>query len=172
MLLLHRIQTQDVLFGGKNVKRAVEIGASNILAVMAQRTLKSKFEAHDAVCSIQRLILTWTKDAKDIRYEFEPVEEPAQAQEAFQNQATSPIAASASSSDHEKHTELAQRQSPRPENATVTTDIALVPIDVLRAIIAHKLGKPLTDVRAQLSIKDLAGGKFDQDHMTKMELSG
>ena len=129
----------------------VEIGASNVLAVMAQRTLASKYEAHDAVHSIQRKVLTWAKDAREICYEVEAAEEPTQeiATPAVDVQDDIPAAQPIQK----------QQQSSRPEKAAAIQDVPLSPMDVLQAIIAQKLKKSLADVAPRLSIKDLAGGK-------------
>lgn len=161
-LVLHRIETQDVLFGAKNVKRVVEIGASNVLAVMAQRTLNSKFGEQDAVRSIQRQILTWTKDAKQVCYEYEAPEEPARIEEPRQSQAPPAVSTADSDGKAGRAPEPARQEQPRSEKVAAVADAPLTPTEILRAIIAHKLGKPLTEVKAQLSIKDLAGGKFGE----------
>ena len=128
----------------------VEIGASNVLAVMAQRTLASKYEAHDAVHSIQRKVLTWAKDAREICYEVEAAEEPTQeiVTRVVDVQDDIPTAQP-----------IQQQQSSRLEKAAAIQDVPLSPTDVLRAIIAQKLKKSLADVAPRLSIKDLAGGK-------------
>ena len=133
----------------------VEIGASNVLAVMAQRTLASKYEAHDAVHSIQRKVLTWAKDAREICYEVEAAEEPTQeiATPAVDVQDDIPTAQPIQQQQQQ------QQQSSRPEKAAAIQDVPLSPTDVLRAIIAQKLKKSLADVAPRLSIKDLAGGK-------------
>ncbi len=49
---------------------------------MAKRTLAAKYEAYDAAKSVQRQILCYNKDAKEIYYDVDPVEddpEPAPA---------------------------------------------------------------------------------------------
>ncbi len=72
------------------------------LGVMAKRTLASKYEAYDAAKSVQRQILCYNKDAKEIYYDADPVEEepePAAAQEtaapSAQAAAAAPAAAAA-----------------------------------------------------------------------------
>src|ERR1700712_3235931 len=74
------IETQDVILAEKTTERIVEIGPADTLGVMAKRTLASKYEAYDAARSVQRQILCYNKDAKDIYYDVDPVEdEPAPA---------------------------------------------------------------------------------------------
>src|SRR5436190_14361906 len=72
------IETQDVVLAEKTTERIVEIGPADTLGVMAKRTLASKYEAYDAAKSVQRQILCYNKDAKEIYYDVDPVEdEPA-----------------------------------------------------------------------------------------------
>jgi fatty acid synthase subunit alpha, fungi type len=72
------IETQDVILAEKTTERIVEIGPADTLGVMAKRTLASKYEAYDAAKSVQRQILCYNKDAKEIYYDVDPVEdEPA-----------------------------------------------------------------------------------------------
>lgn len=53
-------------------ERIVEIGPAETLGTMAQRTLASKYEAYDAVKSVQRQILCYDKDMKEIYYDVDP----------------------------------------------------------------------------------------------------
>ncbi|KKK24519.1 fatty acid synthase alpha subunit FasA [Aspergillus ochraceoroseus] len=69
------IETQDVILAEKRTERIVEIGPADTLGGMAKRTLASKYEAYDAATSVQRQILCYNKDAKEIYYDVDPVEE-------------------------------------------------------------------------------------------------
>src|ERR1700760_1351784 len=73
--LVRWIETQDIVLGEKATERIVEIGPADTLAGMAKRTLKTKYDAHDAALSLQRQILCSNKDAKDIYYDVDPVED-------------------------------------------------------------------------------------------------
>ncbi|KAF1921272.1 hypothetical protein BDU57DRAFT_510005 [Ampelomyces quisqualis] len=149
------IETQDVVLGEKTTERIVEIGPADTLGVMAKRTLASKYEAHDAARSVQRQILCYNKDAKDIYYDVDPVEEepepaaggspdaPAAASSAPAAAAAAPVAASAASAGP------AAQVPDEPVTAT----------DILRALVAQKLKKPLMDIPLSKAIKDLVGGK-------------
>ncbi|KAF3350738.1 putative oxidoreductase C26H5.09c [Verticillium dahliae VDG2] len=99
------IETQDVFLAEKTAERIVEIGPADTLGVMAKRTLASKYEAYDAAKSVQRQILCYNKDAKEIYYDVDPA------------------------------------------------------IDIVRALIAQKLKKPLAEIPLSKAIKDLVGGK-------------
>src|ERR1700761_3824159 len=69
------IETQDVILAERTAERIVEIGPADTLGVMAKRTLASKYEAYDAAKSVQRQILCYNKDAKEIYYDVDPVED-------------------------------------------------------------------------------------------------
>ena len=69
------IETQDVFLAERTAERIVEIGPADTLGVMAKRTLASKYEAYDAAKSVQRQILCYNKDAKEIYYDVDPVED-------------------------------------------------------------------------------------------------
>ncbi|KAJ5772023.1 hypothetical protein N7520_002552 [Penicillium odoratum] len=86
------IETQDVILAEQRTERIVEIGPADTLGGMARRTLASKYEAYDAATSVQRQILCYNKDAKEIYYDVDPVDDEEQAAEAAP--ASAPAAAS------------------------------------------------------------------------------
>lgn len=147
------IETQDVILGEKTTERIVEVGPADTLGVMAKRTLASKYEAHDAARSVQRQILCYNKDAKDIYYDVDPVEEepetPAPAAQSSSAAAPAPAAAAAAP--------VAAAPSAGP--AAAVADAPVTATDVLRALVAQKLKKPLGDIPLSKAIKDLVGGK-------------
>ncbi|KAL4972439.1 hypothetical protein BDW66DRAFT_144142 [Aspergillus desertorum] len=149
------IETQDVVLGEKRTERIVEIGPADTLGGMARRTLASKYEAYDAATSVQRQILCYNKDAKEIYYDVDPVEEePDSAPEAAATPATSaaPAAAVAAAS-----TPAASAPSTGP--AAPVEDAPVTALDVVRTLVAQKLKKALSDVPLNKAIKDLVGGK-------------
>ncbi|KAJ4349858.1 beta subunit of fatty acid synthetase [Didymosphaeria variabile] len=148
------IETQDVVLGEKTTERIVEVGPADTLGVMAKRTLASKYEAHDAALSVQRQILCYNKDAKDIYYDVDPVEEEpepaAPSRDAPAASSSAPAAAAAPAA------------APPPPSAGPAAQVPDAPItatDILRALVAQKLKKPLGDVPLSKAIKDLVGGK-------------
>lgn len=62
------IETQDVFLKQHNTERVIEIGPSPTLAGMASRTIKAKYQSYDAALSLQRQVLCYSKDAKEIYY--------------------------------------------------------------------------------------------------------
>lgn len=148
------IETQDVILGEKTTERIVEVGPADTLGTMAKRTLASKYEAHDAARSVQRQILCYNKDAKDIYYDVDPIEEEAPAAEASSS-ASAPAPAAAAAAP-------AAAASPPPSAgpAAAVPDAPVSATDILRALIAQKLKKGLGDVPVGKAIKDLVGGEF------------
>jgi fatty acid synthase subunit alpha len=150
------IETQDVVLGEKTTERIVEIGPADTLGVMAKRTLASKYEGHDAARSLQRQILCYNKDAKDIYYDVDPIEEEPEAPAASSGGASSaPSSAPAASAP-------AAAAAPPPPSAGPAAQVPDAPVtatDILRTLVAQKLKKPLMDIPLSKAIKDLVGGK-------------
>jgi fatty acid synthase subunit alpha len=148
------IETQDVVLGEKTTERIVEIGPADTLGVMAKRTLASKYEGHDAARSLQRQILCYNKDAKDIYYDVDPIEEEPEAPAASSAGASSaPSSAPASAP--------AAAAAPPPPSAGPAAQVPDAPVtatDILRTLVAQKLKKPLMDIPLTKAIKDLVGG--------------
>jgi fatty acid synthase subunit alpha len=150
------IETQDVILGENTTERIVEVGPADTLGVMAKRTLASKYEAHDAALSLQRQILCYNKDAKDIYYDVEPEEEeaaPAPAGESAPGASSSAPAATAAPV-------AIAAPPPGAGPAAAVADEPVTATDILRALVAQKLKKPLMDIPLSKAIKDLVGGEL------------
>ncbi|KAF1987053.1 fatty acid synthase-like protein [Aulographum hederae CBS 113979] len=148
------IETQDVILGENATERIVEVGPADTLGVMAKRTLASKYEAHDAALSVQRQILCYNKDAKDIYYDVDPVEDEPEAPTSGGDAA--PVASSGPSAA------APAAAAPPPPSAGPAAQVPDAPVtatDILRALVAQKLKKPLLDIPLSKAIKDLVGGK-------------
>jgi fatty acid synthase subunit alpha, fungi type len=148
------IETQDVILAEKTTERIVEIGPADTLGVMAKRTIASKYEAYDAAKSVQRQILCYNKDAKEIYYDVDPVEdEPESAADAG--------AAPAASASPSSSAPVAAASPPPPSAgpAAQVPDAPVSAVDIVRSLIAQKLKKPLTEIPLSKAIKDLVGGK-------------
>jgi fatty acid synthase subunit alpha len=147
------IETQDVILGEKTTERIVEIGPADTLGVMAKRTLASKYEGHDAARSLQRQILCYNKDAKDIYYDVDPIEEEPEAAAP-----SSGGAPAASSSAPAASAPAAAAPPPGAGPAAQVPDAPITATDILRTLVAQKLKKPLMDIPLSKAIKDLVGG--------------
>ncbi|KJK94080.1 Fatty acid synthase subunit alpha [Metarhizium anisopliae BRIP 53284] len=148
------IETQDVFLAERTAERIVEVGPADTLGVMAKRTLASKYESYDAAKSVQRQILCYNKDAKEIYYDVDPVEEepePVAGSSAPAADASSPAAAPAPVA--------AAAAPPSSGPAAQVPDEPVQAIDIVRALIAQKLKKPFLEVPLSKAIKDLVGGK-------------
>lgn len=165
------IETQDVILAEKRTERIVEIGPAETLGTMARRTLASKYDAYDAATSVQRQILCYNKDAKEIYYDVDPVEEepePSSAPAASGPSSAPPAAAAAAAAPAPAAAAPPPPQSSGP--APAVEDAPVTAVDILRALVAQKLKKRLTDVPLSKAIKDLVGGElkfFHRVHIRK-----
>ncbi|KAL1856113.1 beta subunit of fatty acid synthetase [Paecilomyces lecythidis] len=148
------IETQDVILAEKRTERIVEIGPADTLGGMARRTIASKYEAYDAATSVQRQILCYNKDAKEIYYDVDPVEEEPEP-EAAPAGGAAPAAAAAAPAAAAPAAAPAPSAGPAPQ----VEDAPVTAVDVLRTLVAQKLKKSLADVPLSKAIKDLVGGK-------------
>ena len=149
------IETQDVILADQLTERIVEVGPADTLGGMAKRTLASKYEAYDSAKSIQRQILCYNKDAKEIYYDIDPIveEETPEAGGAAPTSSSTPASAVASVS--------VTAAVPPPSNsgpAAAVADDPVQAVDIVRALIAQKLKKPLAEIPLGKAIKDLVGG--------------
>jgi fatty acid synthase subunit alpha, fungi type len=134
-----------------NVERLIEIGPSPTLAGMAQRTLKTKYEGYDQALGMQRQVLAYSKEGKEIYYNVDPpspVEEEAPSTPA--PAAVAPVAAAATT------------PAPAAAPAGPAAQIADEPVkatDIVHTVVAQKLKKTLEEVSPGKAIKDLVGGK-------------
>lgn len=150
------IETQDVFLAEKTAERIVEVGPADTLGVMAKRTLASKYEAFDAAKSVQRQILCYNKDAKEIYYDVDPIEEePEPTPAASSASAPAPAAAAAAA----PAAAAAAAPAPSAGPAAQVPDAPVAAMDIVRALIAQKLKKPFSEIPLSKAIKDLVGGK-------------
>ncbi|KAJ5709821.1 Fatty acid synthase subunit alpha [Penicillium malachiteum] len=147
------IETQDVILAEQRTERIVEIGPADTLGGMARRTLASKYEAYDAATSVQRQILCYNKDAKEIYYDVDPIEEEEPAAEA------APAAAPSAGAAAPAPAAAAAPPPPSAGPAAAVEDAPVTAVDILRSLVAQKLKKGLADVPLSKAIKDLVGGK-------------
>lgn len=149
--MFYRIETQDVVLSQYNAERVVEIGPSPTLSGMASRTLKAKYESYDSALSLQRQLLCYAKDTKEIYYTPDPVEPPAPAEST---ESSSPATESAP---------VPAAAAPAPAAASgpveQVSDTPVKASEVLQALVAQKLKKGLDQVPLTKAIKDLVGGK-------------
>ena len=154
------IETQDVILAERNTERIVEVGPADTLGTMAKRTLASKYEAYDAALSLQRQILCYNKDVKEIYYDVDPAEDEPAVPTGNGDSSSAP--ASAPSQPHPTAAPAAAPIPPPPSGgqaAAAVADAPLPAVDIVRVLVAQKLKKPLAEIPPSKAIKDLVGGK-------------
>ncbi|KAJ2864638.1 fatty acid synthase alpha subunit Lsd1 [Coemansia aciculifera] len=143
------IDTQDVLLGRLGVRRVVEIGVSPVLSGIATKTLKSEAFAgkHIDILHIER-----DRDAIYYTQQRPEVIEPAlSAMPAQLEQPTLPVT-----------TVAVEPIAPVIQSSGTTAplvDVPLQALDVVHALVTHKIKRSLADVSMAKSIKSLVSGK-------------
>lgn len=122
---------------------------------MATRTIKAKFESYDAALSLQRQVLCYSKDQKEIYYTPDPAD---LADPEAEEEATAPTPAATSAPVAAAPVAAA----PAAPAAGPVADVSDEPVKaalVLHTLVAHKLKKSLAEIPMSKAIKDLVGGK-------------
>lgn len=159
------IETQDVFLAEKTAERIVEVGPADTLGVMAKRTLASKYEAFDAAKSVQRQILCYNKDAKEIYYDVDPIEEEPEPTPAASSSGASAPAPAAAAAAAAGPAPAAAAPAPSAGPAAAVPDAPVAAMDIVRALIAQKLKKPFSEIPLSKAIKDLVGGKSPERYL-------
>ncbi|PWY87439.1 3-oxoacyl-synthase [Aspergillus heteromorphus CBS 117.55] len=149
------IETQDVVLQEQKVDRLVEIGPAETLLGMIKKTLAAKYQVHDAALAIEREIWSHKKNVREIYYEGN--EETAPAQTAKDTATPAPQPAQATSTK-----EAAPVTTPAPapsRQASSIEDKAISALDIIVALIAHKLKRSQQDIDLSQTIKKLVGGR-------------
>lgn len=152
------IETQDVFLKEHNTERVVEIGPSPTLAGMASRTIKAKYESYDAALSLQRQVLCYAKDAKEIYYTPDPADLAPPAKEEPAAAAAPAAAAPAPAAAAPAAAPAAPAAAPAGPAASISDEPVKASL-LLHVLVAQKLKKPLEGVPMSKAIKDLVNGK-------------
>ncbi|KAJ1669295.1 fatty acid synthase alpha subunit Lsd1, partial [Coemansia sp. RSA 25] len=157
------IETQDVLLQQVEISRFVEVGPGNVLSNMLRRTLGTRAYTESGLAdriSPTLEILASSSDLDRILFQDRPAETKPAAEETA-------IAPPRSKESVEPEEAVPAIASPQPAAEVAATSLARVavddqpiqPLEVVRALIAHKLRCSLEAVSADKPIKDLVGGK-------------
>lgn len=127
---------------------------------MAKRTRDSKYIVQDRLLCSERSFLASTRDTKQIRYHYDTENSPEPVEES--NQVSAPIATPPPIQQVE------ERPLPSSPQATAiaASSVADVPtsaLEIIRALVAYKLRKPMEKVSPKKSIKDLSAGRFNTE---------
>ena len=165
MLRFGRIETQDVVLQEQKIDRLVEIGPAETLLGMIKKTLGAKYQVHDAALAVQREIWSHKKNAREIYYEGGDAE-AAPAQTGKDTATPAPPTPAATPKAAEPI--AAPQPAPVRQAASSIDDKPIAALDIIVALIAHKLKKSLHDIDLSQTIKKLVGGKqpYPYSHIT------
>lgn len=135
-----------------HVERLIEIGPSPTLAGMALRTLKTKYEGYDQALGMQRQVLAYSKEGKEIYYNVDPPSPTAETAPAPAEPTPAPAAAPSPAA--------APAPAIAPSGpAAQIADEPVKAVDIVHTVVAQKLKKTLEEISRGKAIKDLVGGK-------------
>ncbi|CBQ73371.1 related to fatty acid synthase, beta and alpha chains [Sporisorium reilianum SRZ2] len=147
------IETQDIFFTDYNFERLVEFGPSPTLVGMAKRTQALKYSAVDLAQGRKRVMYCSSKDKESLYYAFADDESEVEAAPAAEAPAAAaPVAAAP----------VAAAPAPAAAGGAAAAEVPDEPlkaVDTVRAILAQKLKKNISEVPLSKSIKDSVGGK-------------
>jgi fatty acid synthase subunit alpha len=152
------IETQDVFLKDYNTERVVEIGPSPTLSGMANRTIKAKYESYDAALSLQREVLCYSKDAKEIYYTPDPADLAAATEAASTSAPSTSEAAPAAAAAAAPVAAAASAPAPSGPVAEIPDEPVKASL-LLHVLVAQKLKKGLDQIPLSKAIKDLVNGK-------------
>jgi fatty acid synthase subunit alpha len=132
----------------------VELGPSKTLINMGQKTIKRKIASGERPVDSRMQFLASTQDTKELCYEYDM---PASLEEEVLEDKQPSLESSPPLPGRIKNT-------PPPSAASVTTvtieDVPLSGEDIVRALVARKLKKPIVQISTSKSVKELCGGMF------------
>jgi fatty acid synthase subunit alpha len=153
------IETQDVILDDKTTQRVVEVGPAATLGNMAKQTLAAKYESYDAAKSVQRQILHFDKDMKEIYYSSDAVEiEPDPPATSINEAAASATSVNIAIPVSAVPVLAATPSLLQQRQAVQIPDASIQAIDIVRSLVAQKLKKPLLEIPVSKAVKDLVGG--------------
>ncbi|KAJ2872452.1 fatty acid synthase alpha subunit Lsd1, partial [Coemansia aciculifera] len=158
------IETQDVLLQQIKISRFIEVGPGNVLSNMLRRTLDTREYTESGLAdnldsSLE--ILASSSDLDRILFQACPTAAAAAAAAAAEpepEQSSQGVSTQATTAD------MPVTAAPIIENIAVplsraVDDQPIQPLEVVRALVAHKLKCSLESVSADKPIKDFVGGK-------------
>ena len=132
---------------------------------MAEKTRNQDFISQDKSRSIDRQILSYSNDSKAIYYEYEgedvlPDPSSAAAHSDSDSQSTVRIPISPVPTQSATVLPIATGATGATNiSATAIEDVPLSATDVILALVAQKLKRPLDEVAVHKSLRDLSGGR-------------
>ncbi|KAJ2607601.1 fatty acid synthase alpha subunit Lsd1 [Coemansia sp. RSA 1365] len=162
------IETQDVLLCDLEVLRFIEIGPSNVMSNMLRRTLSSPSyvqSGRSAVLTQRVDVLCSSSDMDKILYQDNAdvasnSDKPDSADISVEgaDKSKRPVHQTAPNFSSKVISDNLGAES-AISGAVAVPDVAIQPIEIIRALIAYKLKLGLDSVTGDRSIQDLVGGK-------------
>lgn len=143
---------------------------------MIKKTAATKYKVHDAALALQREFWSFKKHAKELYYETGDSDVAPEPQVKSNNAALAPETPPTSINQPANVTTTATvtiDAAPAPSvpvtvsishGPATVTDKPISPIDIIIALIAHKLKKLPSGIDLRQSIKQLTGGEFRCPH--------
>ncbi|KAH8892338.1 thiolase-like protein [Thozetella sp. PMI_491] len=163
------IDTQDVLFSDRDIRRMVELGPSNVLSNMAKRTRDLKFQTMDSVLGLKRDFLSVSRDAQSIQYKHGTLDTldnstehqlplrspPASTKEDLATKGNS--APLSLDNPPETRPVVAAQEVSTPADAV--PDAPLTPLEIISSLVSIKLKRPLSQIAPSKSLSELSSGR-------------
>jgi hypothetical protein len=132
----------------------VELGPSKTLINMGQKTIKRKIASAERPLDSRVQFLASTQDTKELCYEYDM---PASLEEEVLEDKQQSLEASPPLLERKRNT-----QPPSAASVTAVTieDVPLSGEEIVRALVARKLKKPIAQISTSKSVKELCGGMF------------
>ncbi|KAJ2807283.1 fatty acid synthase alpha subunit Lsd1, partial [Coemansia helicoidea] len=146
------IRTQDRLLAEAEIERLVEVGPAPVLCGMAAKTLaRAEFDGRSVA------LLHFERDQDELYYRNIVDEPEPAAPEA--PQAVEPAPVEKLPVEQQQQQPATQAAAPVAGAGEQIADVPLQAVDVVHAIVAYKMQRPLAAIPAQQTIKALVGGK-------------
>ncbi|KAM5463513.1 putative fatty-acyl-CoA synthase system [Microsporum audouinii] len=170
------IETQDVILAENACSRIIEIGPTNTLVGMFQRTINSLYQTQECILPMQRQLLNSERDTKKVYYEattdvaipmdeFKEREGRVELKAANTGSGVVPVAAKSPVDEF-------AIQPARSIGAEADIDDRPVKAqEILIAIVSKTLKKALPDIDVSKSLKMLAGGRSTLENEIVGDLS-
>ncbi|KAJ1737075.1 fatty acid synthase alpha subunit Lsd1, partial [Coemansia sp. Benny D160-2] len=164
------IETQDVLVRDLGVARFVEIGPRSVLSNMLRRTLDCslyKLEGCSDSLKNSLTILSTASDMDAVLYNNHsgPELPPSAVQDKLLPSTVATLNVSSKAEPETKPAPAPEPKSealvaaPAPPSAMDVEDVAVKPLEVIQALVAHKLKQNIDGIDTSLAIRDFVGGK-------------
>jgi fatty acid synthase subunit alpha len=130
---------------------------------MAQRTGDLKYATRDRILGLRRGFLASTKNSAEILYEYESetgshAQGPPSSSSVQSLYAQSPSPITTSTADATPLPPPAITAEAFSIAATSLADVPITPLEIVRALVAHKLKKNIDQIHGSKTIKELSGG--------------